>query len=89
MDDMVAGIAALYRSIDHHRPTVNGYSGFVPNHYQVLRAAIAADGMEAFDAVAPRTRRSTWLTLTARSSPRVNNAAPIRCRRGGRCRFRK
>jgi hypothetical protein len=53
VDDMVAGIAALYRSIDHHRPTVNGYSGFVPNHYQVLRAAIAADGMEAFDALTP------------------------------------
>ena len=51
--DMVAGIAALYRSIYHRRPTVNGYSGFVPNHYQVLRAAIDADGMEAFDAITP------------------------------------
>ncbi len=50
--DMVAGIAALYRSIYHRRPTVNGYSGFLPNHYHVLRAAIDADGMEAFDAIA-------------------------------------
>ena len=51
--DMVAGIAALYRSIYHRRPTVNGYSGFAPNHYQVLRVAIDADGDEAFDAITP------------------------------------
>jgi F5/8 type C domain len=53
VDSMVAGIAALYRSIYHRRPTVNGYSGFLPIYYSVLRAALDADGEDAFDGIAP------------------------------------
>jgi hypothetical protein len=53
IDEMIPGIAALYRSIYHRRPTVNGYSGFVPAHYEVLREAIEADGTEAFDGLTP------------------------------------
>ena len=34
-------IAAVYRSIGHGRPVVNGYSGYEPPHYRVLRAALA------------------------------------------------
>ena len=86
--DMVAGIAALYRSIDYHRrPTVNGYSGFVPNHYQVLRAAIDADGMEAFDAITPYASAPPSLTLERHDRRHARrNVRPIRCRQGGRCR---
>jgi hypothetical protein len=34
-------IAAVYRSIGYGRPVVNGYSGYEPPHYHVLRAALA------------------------------------------------
>jgi len=51
--DMIPGIAVLYRSIYHRRPTVNGYSGFMPVHYRVLREAVEADGMDAFDGITP------------------------------------
>jgi hypothetical protein len=50
--DIGGDVAAVYRSIYHRRPTVNGYSGFAPVHYRVLRLAIDADGPEAFDGVA-------------------------------------
>jgi hypothetical protein len=53
--DVMGDIAALYRSMYHRRPTMNGYSGFVPIHYRVLPIAIEADGPEAFDALASRT----------------------------------
>jgi hypothetical protein len=33
-------IAAVYRSIAHERHVVNGYSGYEPRHYRVLRAAL-------------------------------------------------
>jgi hypothetical protein len=33
-------IAAVYRSIGHGRPVVNGYSGYEPPHYRVLRPAL-------------------------------------------------
>jgi hypothetical protein len=51
--DVGGDIAALYRSMYHRRPTVNGYSGFVPTHYRVLPIAINADGTGAFDAMTP------------------------------------
>ena len=50
--DVLGDIAAMYRSMYHHRPTMNGYSGFVPIHYRVLPIAIEADGLSAFDALA-------------------------------------
>ena len=34
-------IAAVYRSIGHGHPVVNGYSGYDPPHYRVLRPGIA------------------------------------------------
>ena len=34
-------IAAMYRAMDHGRPLANGYSGYDPPHYAVLRAALA------------------------------------------------
>jgi ABC-type tungstate transport system substrate-binding protein len=49
--DVLGDIAALYRSMYHRRPIVNGYSGFMPTHYRVLRIAIDADGTDAFDAM--------------------------------------
>jgi hypothetical protein len=53
MSDMISDLPALYRSMYHHRPTVNGYSGFMPVHYAVLREAIETDGIDAFDGLTP------------------------------------
>ena len=44
--------AAMYRSLSHGRPLVNGYSGFEPVHYTILREALEAGDMDALDAVA-------------------------------------
>jgi F5/8 type C domain len=30
-------VAAMYRQMSHHRPVVNGYSGYFPPHYSALR----------------------------------------------------
>ncbi len=46
-------IAALYRSIDHRQPVVNGYSGFFPPHYVVLEIALRDGDLDALAAVAP------------------------------------
>jgi hypothetical protein len=34
-------IAAVYRSVGHGHPVVNGYSGYEPPHYRVLRLGLA------------------------------------------------
>jgi F5/8 type C domain len=39
--DIVADVGAMYRSISHGRPTVNGYSGYFPPHYPVLRLGLS------------------------------------------------
>jgi hypothetical protein len=70
--DVAGDIAALYRSMYHRRPIVNGYSGFEPIHYTVLRVAIAADGMEAFDAMTA----SGPLTVVEASGARLTTIAP-------------
>jgi hypothetical protein len=56
----------------HRRPLVNGYSGFVPSHYAMLRVAIDADGTEAFDAMTS----SGPLTIVAGSSGRLTTILP-------------
>ena len=45
-------LAAMYRSIWHHRPTVNGYSGYSPPHYDVLRAAMTSRDDTALETMA-------------------------------------
>ena len=39
-DDARANVAAMYRAMDHGRPIVNGYSGYVPPHYAILSLAL-------------------------------------------------
>jgi hypothetical protein len=39
-DDARVNVAAMYRSIDHGRPIVNGYSGYTPPHYVILSLAL-------------------------------------------------
>jgi hypothetical protein len=52
--DVMGDIAAMYRSMYHRRPIVNGYSGFEPTHYSVLRVALDTDGLGVFEAMTSR-----------------------------------
>jgi len=45
-------VAAMYRAMDHGHPTVNGYSGYEPPHYLVLKIALARGDVAALDAAA-------------------------------------
>ncbi|HZR23506.1 MAG TPA: discoidin domain-containing protein, partial [Vicinamibacterales bacterium] len=46
--------AAMYRAMFHGAPLVNGYSGFTPAHYDILRAALDAGDPAVLDAFASR-----------------------------------
>lgn len=72
---IVPDVAAMYRTARHQLPVVNGYSGFLPPHYAVLRRAlsegdetilpqVAATGpvLVAVDRRADRDRRLQELT---------------------------
>jgi hypothetical protein len=39
-DDPFVSVSAMYRSMDHRRPLVSGYSGHVPPHYSILSTAL-------------------------------------------------
>jgi hypothetical protein len=41
LDDIYVGVAAMYRSMFHRLPLVNGYSGHFPPHYNVLSLSLA------------------------------------------------
>jgi hypothetical protein len=45
-------VAAMYRTMWHRRPTINGYSGYAPPHYDKLVAALANRDDTALDALA-------------------------------------
>ncbi len=45
-------LAAMYRTIAHHRPTINGNSGYSPPHYDALRSALAIRDDTALDGIA-------------------------------------
>lgn len=42
VDQAAVSLAAMYRSIEHRRPVVNGYSGHTPAHYDLLSRALRA-----------------------------------------------
>ena len=41
LGELSRDISAMYRGTWHDRPVVNGYSGYMPRHYEVLRHALA------------------------------------------------
>lgn len=45
-------VAAVYRSIEHGHPIVNGYSGYDPPHYQVLRVGLNLNDGAVIDELA-------------------------------------
>jgi len=48
----VREVEAFYQSRFHGRPVVNGYSGYDPHHYQVLRMALDRGDDSVFDTLA-------------------------------------
>jgi hypothetical protein len=84
--DVFGDLAAMYRVIDHHRPVMNGGSGFDPTHYATLVTALKErdpaifEGFPAggrvlvvIDRLADADRG--WETFLA-GSPRVKRLAP-------------
>jgi hypothetical protein len=74
--------AALYRSIDHQRVLVNGYSGYTPPHYVILEIALRDEDLDALAelsrgepllvAIDRRFQFARWAeALTARQAPLV------------------
>jgi F5/8 type C domain len=63
LGDLTQDLAAMYRGTFHQRPAVNGYSGYIPRHYEVLRRALA-DG--DFDAIAELATTAPIAVLDAR-----------------------
>jgi hypothetical protein len=45
-------VAAEYRGMTHGRPTINGYSGYEPPHYQVLRIGLTLNDGAVLDELA-------------------------------------
>ncbi len=39
-DDVRVNTASMYRQMTHGRPLVNGYSGYIPQHYEILSNAL-------------------------------------------------
>lgn len=58
--------SAMYRSMFHGRPTVNGLSGYQPPHYGVLSAAIGEGRAEALAAIAESADVAIFLPHGAR-----------------------
>jgi hypothetical protein len=49
IDSSFHDLSAMYRAIAHGRPVVNGNSGFEPNYYMTLRAALEEHDPAVFD----------------------------------------
>jgi hypothetical protein len=51
LGDVLGDLGAMYRSMTHGRPTVNGYSGHFPPHYVALQYAISGREAEVLSAL--------------------------------------
>lgn len=66
LGEVFADAAAMYRSIYHHRPIINGYSGYSPPSYTVLKFGLSVDVPGMLDAV---TASGPVLIAVDRQSP--------------------
>ena len=55
VDDPPVSAGAMYRSIDHRRPLLNGYSGHTPPHYAILGLALRRGDTSVLTSLARRT----------------------------------
>jgi hypothetical protein len=62
-DDDQVNTGAMYRSMAHGRPLVNGYSGHVPPHYRILNAGLRRGDPTILTTLA--TRRSLVVSVHA------------------------
>jgi F5/8 type C domain len=46
-DDAAVSVGAMFRSISHGRPLINGYSGYIPTHYGILCLSLRRDDPSA------------------------------------------
>jgi hypothetical protein len=46
-DDAAVSVAAMFRSMSHRRPLINGYSGHIPPHYDILSKSLRRDDHSA------------------------------------------
>ena len=51
LGESVADVAAMFRGMYHGHPVVNGYSGFFPRSYEVLRSGLMAHDPQIFDSI--------------------------------------
>jgi hypothetical protein len=61
-DDATVSVGAMFRSMTHRRPLVNGYSGYIPPHYAILCGSLRRDDPSAIVELA---RGRTLLMLIA------------------------
>lgn len=54
MDNIYVSVAAMYRSMFHKQPLINGYSGHFPPHYNVLTHSLARGDTSALLALGHR-----------------------------------
>jgi hypothetical protein len=54
LDNIYVSVAAMYRSMFHQQPLINGYSGHFPPHYNVLTLALARGDTSALLALGHR-----------------------------------
>ena len=54
LGDPYDDVAAMYRQMSHHRPLVNGYSGYFPPHYSPLRFGLTMREPDMLTALASR-----------------------------------
>ena len=64
LDERAVDTAAMYRSIAHRLPLINGYSGHTPSHYEILSIAL-------------RRRDPSVLTELARGRPLIILVNPV------------
>ena len=77
-------IAAVYRSIAHGRPVVNGYSGYEPPHYRVLKAGL---GERDDSVLTTLTKSAAIVVIIARSDDPGGGLASFVERHGGAVRL--
>ena len=67
IDNTQVNLAAMYRAMFHERPLINGYSGHVPPHYNILTLALARGDTSVLTSLAER--RPLAIVVNDRQDP--------------------
>ena len=66
-DDVAVSVGAMFRSMWHRRPLINGYSGHIPTHYGILSQSLRRDDPSAVIELA--RGRTLLLIVSERRDP--------------------